>query len=674
MTAHPTIFSPRACAHRPGVAGVGLLVILCAAGPFGCRTVDPEPAAVFESPVEGGERISAEVAELDAMMQRAQRLYEGKRYSSALVTCVDLGHHDPDYPGLRELQKKILRTHLEDRWEEAFSRDDVARDKMALDALESGDVPDTFKAERYVRGETVKFLEDAGPTAQALDSLVTMHLKDADLATLIDALSTDTNFNIIADQNVGEGKLVNVEVDNVPLREILDYIARNMGVEFHVGTSVLWVTTPAEGQSGPLHTRIYRLHKGLQWHGGDWGPLKEGQASTGDLNAIAGKATVLSTNVIYMEEMITKFTVPAEGSQLHIDRNSHTLFVKNTWENLEVIDRIVEALDVNPPQVFIEAHFVETTISDLRELGLDWSLNSPLIASTTTVLQDGQRTDLTRTQIDPGEVVRFDPFTSDDVGPSPLGPQGAFGEVRTGVPATAGQGLNLSYQGILTKPMFTAVLHALDVSGKGRTLSAPRMTTVNNNPAKFRNGEDLRYYEQFTALALTLLDENRKPFQITALIPTGSPSLEELGITLVAVPSVGADLETISLLLIPTLSRLEGFLNYQEVSEEGVLGEDIRRVVVKLPIINRREIQTKVVVRSGDTVVMGGLIDSVQQETVHKVPFLGDIPGLGKLFQRLDVTEESRNLLVFVTATILSESGESLVPLAPARPLQPPML
>jgi len=267
-----------------------------------------------------------------------------------------------------------------------------------------------------------------------------------------------------------------------------------------------------------------------------------------------------------------------------------------------------------------------------------------------------------KTQMQPGNIVRHRPYFTDTEGPFPLGPQGYFGLDREGNPTTVDQGLNLTYQGVLTQPMFRAIIHALDISGKGRTLSVPRVTTVNNNPAKLRNGEDLRFYEEFQAQAFSLVDAENRKYTVTVLIPKGKPSLEELGITLVAVPSVGADMRTISLLLTPTISTLEGFVSYQDerLQEEDL--SEIRQVVVKLPIISRREVQTKIVVESGQTVVMGGLIGTVKMESTRSVPLLGSIPLLGKLFQRVDVTEQSRNLLIFVTATVISERGESLLP------------
>ena len=165
-------------------------------------------------------------------------------------------------------------------------------------------------------------------------------------------------------------------------------------------------------------------------------------------------------------------------------------------------------------------------------------------------------------------------------------------------------------------------------------------------------------YEEFQAQAFSLLDENGKKYSVTAMMPRGKPVLSELGITLVAVPSVGADLDTISLLLTPTISKLDEFLFYTETES---VSNTFQQVAVKLPTISRREVQTKVIVQSGETVVMGGLIESVSTERESTIPILGSIPFLGKLFSRTDAVEERRNLIIFVTATVISERGESLV-------------
>lgn len=653
--------------HGLGIRRLTWLALAAAAGGMaGCvspsATTKPVPAAA--APAEDGGELA-----------RAEALYQAGQYEEALRVCVDLSRGGgPTPPGLEPLRVRVINALYEQRALRLTEQDALSRKAMSLEAAEKSFVPDTYGAVRYVEGLRQEAISPVNPIFEALQKPVSLHLKGAQLAELIDALSRDGQINLIADAGVTLDKALDVDLENVPLREVLEFIARNYPIQFHYGKHIVWITSPDPQKAPALETRIYQLTKGVQLHGGDWGKAGEKQAVTGDLSVLTLKATVLPGTKTYIEEIIEKFIPAVAGAQLHIDTNTHTLFVRNTRENLEQIDRIVTALDVNPPQVLIEARFIEVAVSDLREIGIDWILDSPLAISTKGVMENGQWTQANKTQVAAGEVVQYTPYTSDASGAFPLGPQGAFGLTREGNPPTAAQGLNLTYQGVLTEPMFSAVLHAIEISGRGKTLSVPRVTTINNNPAKLRNGQDLLYFKEFQAQAFALVDANNQKYTVTALIPNGKPDLAELGITLVAVPSVGADLQSISLLLTPTISKLEGFVNYQDDSASITNRVDaIRQVAVKLPIISRREVQTKVVVDSGETVVMGGLIDTVEQETVHRVPILGSLPLLGALFRRTDVTEERRNLIIFVTATVMSERGESLLPAAQATPpAEPP--
>jgi len=613
--------------------------------------VDPTAAAEEQQPVA-------------SLLSRAQELYEAGDYPAALVELTNLSRTNPETPGISLLRHDIVRAVTEQRAVDALRRAELAKEQMTLDAVEQESIPDTYRLKKLVRHEETEHLTPASPMRKALDQPVTIHLQGADLSAFLDALSADKNINVMADQGVARGKKVDIQLDAVPLHEVLSYVSRNFGVQFLLGDNMIWVTSEAS-KNMPLETRVYHLNKGLQYHDSDWLDDKAKSPAPSDRPSISFQATELSGGKTYIEEAIADFVPAVEGAKLLLDRNTHTILARNTPENLEAIEQIITTLDVTPPQVLIEARFVEVVAADLRELGIDWILDSPLAVTKTAVLQDGTWTRTPKTQIQDGNLVQYSPYTSDDGGAFyPLGPQGAFGESRAGNPSTADQGLNLTYQGILTKPMFRAVLHALEISGKSHTLSVPRVTTINNNPAKLRHGDDLRFYEEFQAQAFSLVDANNQKYTITVLIPKGKPALEELGFTLVAVPSVGRDRKTISLLLVPTISTLEGFNAYQD---EAVT-DGISQVVVKLPIIARREIQTKVVVESGETVVMGGLVTTVTQETLHKTPLLGSIPLFGKLFQRMDSTESRKNLLVFVTATVVSERGESLVFAPPVAP------
>ncbi len=636
----------------PPVSSIMLALLLA-----GCVTSTQKPSETSTTTAPAAE------PEIAPVLLDAQQLYEEKRYAAALTSYIEVRRRLPETLGLEAMRSKILTAMEEERLQQTLRRNELSEQQMATEAMEKSEVPETYGAQRFVRRVLKNHRRPAGPMQKVLETPVSIHLQQASLSGFIAAISQDSGINIIADTGLGKGKALDIELDDVPLSEVFDYVSRNFGVRFYVGDKMIWATDAKAAKSAPLETRVYQLHKGIQLHDSDWDDTKAaGKSPNSDRISISANATELATKKTYLESIITQFVPMTDGAQLYFDPNTHALFARNTPDNLELIEDIITTLDVTPPQVLIEARFVEVTVADLRELGIDWILGSPLGVTKESVLIDGQWQRVNKTQIDSGNVINYSPYTSDGDGAFPLGPQGAFGLVRDGNPSTADRGMNMTYRGILTQPMFQAILHALDVSGKGRTLSVPRVTTLNNNPAKLRHGEDLRFFEEFQAQAFTLLDQNNRRYSITALIPKGKPSLEELGITLVAVPSVGADLQTVSLLLSPAITSLEGFVSYQERNEgEEDRFVNIEQVVVKLPIIARREIQTKVVVESGETVVMGGLVDTVKQETKQSIPILGSIPLLGKLFQRMDTTEQKRNLLVFVTATVVSERGETVV-------------
>jgi type II secretory pathway component GspD/PulD (secretin) len=318
------------------------------------------------------------------------------------------------------------------------------------------------------------------------------------------------------------------------------------------------------------------------------------------------------------------------------DRDSHVLIAKNTRDNLRLIEDLIDVLDVTPPQVLIEARFISTSINDLRELGVNW--NSDELQFKTGDHENPQAV------LKPGKVI------------------------QTGQVVTPTLDATLAYHGLLSTPMFEVIIQALEESGKAQTLSVPRVTTLNNQPARIRIGEDFLYFEDFELQEVSNGQNDSGQNQyVSQLVPVGTPTKEELGIILEVTPSVGADRQTVTLNLKPEISEFVRFEVYDVGTGGG--GDNNNGTsasnglsVLKLPIFRRSEIETKVAVRSGDTVVMGGLIAASQGKQVRRVPFLGSIPFLGALFRYEQTSNDRRNLLIFVTARILAESGEELVP------------
>jgi type II secretory pathway component GspD/PulD (secretin) len=133
-------------------------------------------------------------------------------------------------------------------------------------------------------------------------------------------------------------------------------------------------------------------------------------------------------------------------------------------------------------------------------------------------------------------------------------------------------------------------------------------------------------------------------------------------------PSIGADLSTINLTLISDITELQNKSEWETANTPGAQdpnGNPIVQTVGKLPIVKQKKIETEMVVRSGETVVMGGLATPSGGKGSKGLPWLADLPWLGLLFRKDHVNEDPANLLIFVTATIIADTGEELIPLNP---------
>ena len=566
-------------------------------------------------------------------LAQAEMHFEQGDYSRAMKECIDLGRIDPNMHGLAALQDKISQAIWEERAKTAEIRKASLARKMKVDMDMRKHLPDTYGTRRGIQGESAPIRSAATPMDRALQMPVTVHLDGVNLNEFILAVGADENINIISD-NLDDERTMTLHAEDVPLKEILDYVARNLGVTFSVGNNMIWASQAAEtATSLPMETRMYRLRKGL-----------------------SSEEVLSGPDSLGIIEAITRFVPEVEGSDVFFSNKAHVLIVKNTRENLAKVEDIIEALDISPPQVLIEARFISTSVTDLRELGIDWVLNSAVGVTSEKVVRNGSVLSADKTAIAEGASIGFTAFPNEATG------------------------LNLTYQGLLTDPMFEAVLHALETSGESRTLSVPKVTTVNNRPASIRVGEDFRYYEQYETDLERIDGGDDTDVVRPVTYPTGSPELEELGIELQVTPSVGADLASVSLSLIPEISDFVRWEYWEtrassrnrnsnddiidvdddEGDDDDSLDDDT--VVIKLPIFRRSRIETEIVVQSGETIVMGGLITSTEDKSEERIPVLSSIPLLGVLFRHDTTDVIEQNLLIFVTATILSERGEDLVP------------
>ena len=593
---------------------------------------------------------------------RARSLFEQGRLSDAIVAVSEIARLDPLAPGLVELESDIMRTLTEARRSAVSSRTSISADRMSTEISEQEIVPATYRTRRNIRGDVSSIRAAPTKMQEALKKNVTVHLDNVDLAAFAAQVAETEGINIVADGELG-GPTITIHAEDTPLIEILDYVGRNLGVVFSVGDNLIWATAAQDASpSLPLETRVFRLRKGLvgdevvrpnaSGTGGSGGGMGGGLASMlgggrSQISASAGpRLSSGEGSTPTLIEVLTRFVPQPEGADIYFSDKAHALIIKNTRENLALCEDLIEALDIVPPQILIEARFVSTAVTDLSELGLDWVINNNY------VIAGGPRASNRRLRVNEGASI-------------------------TGTAFENAIGGNFTFQGVLTDPQFTAVLHVLESAGSTRTLSVPRVTAINNRPAYIRIGEDFRYYEEYDLEDYEDTDANGNRVTRNKLVPQGTPTLEELGIELTATPSVGADLTTINLALIPEISAFVKWEYYEasgdSTSSSSTSSSDTENDadslvnggtgLVKLPIFSRRHIETDVVVQSGETVILGGLIMSTRQKIREGVPILSSIPFLGQLFRHDSVNEDRQNLIIFVTATLISDRGEELVPI-----------
>lgn len=500
-------------------------------------------------------------------------------------------------------------------------------------------LPETYGKTVIISRETENVQLPQGPMEKLVNQNVSMHLENANVGKMILALSEIDGLNIIADKaltTAEDGPTLTIHVKDVPLKSILSYIARNMGIAFHVGENMVWVTESEEVNNTPvLETKIFKLRRGLiprvsKSSGGNRNGGNEGGFGMSSSGGEGGDQELF-------DALDALFADSPDGSLFRFFPNRNLLIVKNSRDNLRLVEDVVKEFDREPAQVLVEARFLTISQDELLEIGTEFTEFATRNAREKSAVNSVSGSLV--------KVLSSDDDASDDNTGSTGGD--ADTNILTDFPFTSNEGLGLKLAGVLGNKQYEMIIRLLEEEGRSRTISAPRVTVLNNQPAVIRRGTTVRYYEEYD-VETTTIDQVGT---VSNLVPTGSPEELELGVALSVVPNVGNDAKKIVLALNSEISILESFKEFATGGNGGS---------AQLPQTSENELQTTVVVESGETVVLGGMIENKKEESEKKVPFLGDIPLIGWLFKYKKESDTPRHLIVFVTASLVQPSGEFL--------------
>jgi general secretion pathway protein D len=367
---------------------------------------------------------------------------------------------------------------------------------------------------------------------------------------------------------------------------------------------------------------------------------------------------------------------------------SSRLVVRNTPDQLELVDAIVEQASVaGPKQVEIESKFIEITQNNLKELGFDWLLGKFNIGNSGTAGSGGSSGTGARVSQSnfPFPVTGQDPVTAGNrSGNFAISANAIDALLFPTMGASAVAPAIFGLAGTMTDPQFQVVVRALNQKKGVDLLSAPRLTTKSGQRAVIEIVREFRYPTQFQPpqIPQTVGSTNgtgggAAAIPVTPTTPTAFET-RNTGVTLEVEPVVGPDGITIDLNLVPQVVEFEGFINYGSpilapastsafpFTINGVLNlitsttpaSVITENVINQPIFSSRKVTTSVSVWDGQTVVLGGLIREDVQKTEDKTPIIGDIPIVGRLFRTNVDQHIKRNLIIFVTARLVNPAGQ----------------
>lgn len=476
-------------------------------------------------------------------------------------------------------------------------------------------VPESFNQTIEQQGPLINHQQASGRIGEFLDRRISLELDNVTLESVIFTLGEAEGLNFVADRSLPAfQKQISVNMRNARLKEFLDYVSRNMGVTFQVGEDLIWILDSDDPASRREETRFYRLQKGFIV------PAQFGATEVTRIVETKDKVRT-ETQTETMEQFVRDGAAERPsiemairqfftGSEYMIDFERNVIVARGTREELLMLEQIIEEFDRPIHQVLIEARFITVTEASFLQFGATWETG--------------------RDQIDTRNPTDFTGFGTD-----------------------VGLGLQEVFTNVFSRQNLTATLTALEQSGESELLSAPRLTVVNNRPATITDGKTQYYYEEYT-VSQTILERSSS----STLVPQGRPTKIVSGVSLDVLASIGGDGRSIMLALAPTVTRDVELVSFAEIRDRDETGQLVSSFDIRLPESRDQSLATRVIVQSGETVVMGGVMERERSTFVESVPLLGNIPIIGAAFRKRTEFDQPRYLLIFVTATLLSDTGQ----------------
>jgi type IV pilus assembly protein PilQ len=429
---------------------------------------------------------------------------------------------------------------------------------------------------------------------------VTFNFQNIPVRSALNLLATVSHLNIVASDSVTGS--VTLRLVNVPWDQALDVILRAKSLDKRRNGNVIWVAPQAElaKYEQDLADAKLKAQDSAELVT-DYVPISYGKASdiaklltTGSMQGGGGGGGANTQR---------GFLSP-RGS-VSFDQRTNTLLLNDTPEKIKQLRELIAVLDKPVQQVLIESRIVVATDDFTRELGVKWGANG---RKNNTEFQNA---------------ATATPSLTAGLGGGNVS-SGAFNVNLPATGATSSVGLAI----LGANYALDLELSAAQTEGRGEVISSPRVITANQQEAVIRQGQEIGY--------VTYQNQGAG----TGGAPTASVQFKDAVLELKVTPTITAD-NRVYLAINVKKDALAAFVN----TPNG-----------QVPQIDTREVNTSALVDNGQTVVLGGIYEVNKNNSVSKVPGLGDIPGIGALFRDTKRSTSKAELLIFVTPRILSDT------------------
>jgi len=428
---------------------------------------------------------------------------------------------------------------------------------------------------------------------------LSLNFQDIDVRSVLQLIADFTDLNLVASDTV-QGNIT-LRLQNVPWDQALDLVLKTKGLDKRKVGNVLLVA-PADEIAARERQEL------------------EAQKQISELAPL--RRELIQVNYAKASDIAKLFqSVTGVGGapgaaaggdtrgSITVDDRTNAIIAYQTQDRLDELRRIVSQLDIPVRQVMIEARIVEAAVDYSKSLGVRWG-GAFRGGNWDFYGKDGARgVDDNGVVRNPGTDTIGDFKLQEGLAPVPFVDMGVTN-------STSGIGIGF----LSNHAMLDLQLSAMEKSGNGEVVSQPKVVTSDKETAKILKGSEIPYQEASSSGATSV-------------------SFKEAALALEVTPQITPDNRII----------MEVKVNKDE--------PDYANALNGVPPIKKNEVNAKVLVNDGETIVIGGVFSNTQTRATDKVPFLGDVPFIGRLFRRDSVTDSKNELLVFLTPRIMNNQA-----------------